>query len=118
MIREKNYQEIVFSLDRYSWKRTPEEANEAMWEDIKKLLNVLFANEYIAVIYQDEVGIVVVQFEHDERRDAWGCANPYWLTEDEYFEYLHSNEEPEENEYSTTTSENYSEFYELKKNEE
>ena len=119
MVKEKEYQEIVFSLDRYSWKRTPEEANKAMWEDITKLLNVLFTNDYIAVVYQDEIGIVVVQFEHDERKDAWGCVNPYWMTEEDYYEYMCNKEECDElSEYGTSWDYKDPEVNKLKKENE
>lgn len=86
MDKEKRYQEVVFTQSRYSWKNTPEEARRLMWQDISEFLQILFQNEYIAVIYEEEVDIVIVQFEHSERLDAWGCANPYWITEEEYFD--------------------------------
>jgi hypothetical protein len=103
MDKEKRYQEVVFTQGRYSWRNTPEEAKALMWKDISEFLQILFQNDYIVVIYQEESDIVVVQFEHDERCDAWGCANPYWITEEEYFDLKDlKGEFDEDDEYTVT----------------
>ncbi len=54
-----------------------------MWQDIGTFLQLLAKNEYLAVVYDDATDIIVVQYEHNERIDAWGCANPVWMTSDE-----------------------------------
>ena len=40
----------------------------------------------------DDVGIIVIQYEHDETKEAWGCLNPHWMTEDKYWEFVASEE--------------------------
>lgn len=82
---EKRYQEIVFAIEAYSWNCTKEEAREAMWKDIAKQLQLLIKNDYIAVVYDDDTDIIVIQYEHNEKHEGWGVSNPYWLTEEEYF---------------------------------
>ena len=81
---DNRYQELVFGINQYKWNKTDEEARELMWKDITKFLEMLTKNEYIAVVYDDDTDIIVVQFEHNERTDAWGAANPVWITEEEY----------------------------------
>lgn len=77
------YQTMVFSIDRYSWNTSEEEARELMWKDISIFLRILFRNNNVAVIYDDETDIIVIQYEHNENVEAWGGAFPHWVTEDE-----------------------------------
>ena len=89
---EKHYEEMVFAIDRYSWNCTNDEARTAMWKDIAKFLQLLTKNDYVAVVYDDDTDIIVVQYNHDEHKDAWGVPNPYWITDDEYYYATESRE--------------------------
>lgn len=83
----KKYNTMVFCKDNYiSPYTTTEEVYAKMYKDIGDFLRILFKNEQVAVIYEEEVGIVVVEYDHDERRDFYGIANPQWITEDELSE--------------------------------
>lgn len=70
---------IVFSKDCYSGN--DEEAKKLMWNDVEAFLQILMNNEYTAVIRDDESDIIVVEYAHDERKDAWGGVYPVWITE-------------------------------------
>lgn len=71
---------LVFTTDAYK-------SESYMWEDIARFLSTLMANEYIATIRRDEEGIFVIDYEHDESYDAWGCENPYWMTSDDHYDF-------------------------------
>ena len=84
-MEEKRYQTATFTTGPYEWGHSKEEARDLMWKDISTFLAILLKNDNIAVIYEDEVDIIVIQYEHDERIEAWGVANPHWITDDERF---------------------------------
>jgi len=94
------YETVVFAISQYKWGRTVEEARAEMWKDIAKTLEILLRNEYITVVRDDDTDIIVIEYGHDERFNAWGSANPVWLEEDEY--YLKSDLEED-----NTEEENY-----------
>lgn len=76
---EKRCESIAFAR---SFDATAKEVDE-MWSDIYRFIRILMSEGYVAVIRQEEKNIVVVEYEHDERLDAWGCANPEWVFWDE-----------------------------------
>ena len=80
------YQEIVFAIEQYHFNNTYEEARRLMWDDITEMLQILFKNEYIAVAYEDETDIIVIQFGHHDRDGSWGNAQPEWIIEDECYD--------------------------------
>lgn len=83
MDREPKYSQIVFSKERFT--------NEVeMFTEIGKQLQVLLHQGYIAVVRCDEpsIGITVIEFEHDEYLEPWGCSAPMWVTEEEFEEIL------------------------------
>lgn len=84
-MEEKRYQTATFTIEPYKWGHSKEEARDLMWKDISTFLAILLKNNNIAVIFEDEVDIIVIQYEHDERIEAWGLANPHWITDDERF---------------------------------
>lgn len=77
-MNENNHQNLIFT-------KKEGETNKEFFERIGLQLSLLLAEEYVAVVRYDEPGlrIVVIEYEHDENFGAWGCANPFWITEDE-----------------------------------
>ena len=75
---EKYCQQIVL-------KKKEEETKEELFERVGKILNMLLEEGYLAVVRYDEpgCGIVVIEFEHDEYLDYWGCNRPMWVTDEE-----------------------------------
>lgn len=69
--------EIIFSKDRYGNNR------EKMFQAVAQQLMILFDNDYVCKVYDDDFDIIVIEFGHDERRDAWGCDELLWLTPEE-----------------------------------
>lgn len=67
------YNSIVFSDEGYS-------DTDEMWEDISKTLQILFRQGYKCEIYDDDVNIIVINYEYSD-----GMGGPYlmWLTDDE-----------------------------------
>lgn len=90
---KKQYQTMVFSIDQYRYGVTYDKAKEEMWKDIGTFLQLLVKNENVAVIRQEETDIIIIEYEHDENVDSWGCANPQWVTESEYYEMIDSKDE-------------------------
>lgn len=69
--------EIIFSKDRYGNNR------EKMFQAVAQQLMILFDNDYVCKVYDDDFDIIVIEFEHDERKDSWGCDELLWLTPEE-----------------------------------
>lgn len=69
--------EIIFSKDRYSNNR------EKMFQAIAQQLMILMDNDYVCKVYDDDTDIIVIQYEHDERKDAWGVMELCWLEQEE-----------------------------------
>ena len=83
MDRKPKYSQIVFDEDRFT--------NESeMFAEIAVQLSILLKQGYIAVVRYDEpsLGIAMVEFEHDEHFEPWGCSTPMWVTAEEAEEVL------------------------------
>ena len=78
-MNNSKYQQIVLKIDDYANDK------EKLFEVIGKQLQILLDSGYLAVVKYDEpgLGIVVIEFENNEKLDALGCYNPVWLNEEE-----------------------------------
>ena len=68
-----NVNEIVLSRDKHG---------DRLWEEVANILRILTKNEEICVVYDDDVDIIVIQHEHNDKcghHNVWGVVNPYWL---------------------------------------
>lgn len=83
--------QIVFSRDTHG---------DNLWSVVAQQLEILMKNDEICTVYDDDTDIIVISFEHNERKEFWGCTNPYWLTpeEVEWIERLRSEKELENKE--------------------
>lgn len=86
---EKNYEKMVFTPNHFD----SEEDRKAMWDDISTFIQILMRQNKIATIRQEERDIIIVEYENNERLNPLGCANPYWMTEEEYFDFIDNNEQ-------------------------
>lgn len=85
---EPDYSVMVFAIEKYKWQNSLEEARELMWKDISTFLQMLFRNDNIAVVYDDDTDIIIVQYGHNNKVDDWGGYNPHWIDEDEYDDFI------------------------------
>lgn len=76
-MKDKFYEEIVFTLDDYNNDR------ELMWADITKQLQILARSKYVAKIYADDYmdDIMVIQFHYQDEEIASGTCP--WITWDQ-----------------------------------
>lgn len=76
---DKRFDAIEFSTSNYNGD------NDKMFEAINAVIRVLLDGQYIVVVRYDEpgLGVVIVEFGHDDRLDYWGVPNPMWLTPEE-----------------------------------
>lgn len=86
---EKNYERMVFTPNHFDL----EEDRKAMWDDISTFIQVLMRQNMIATIRQEEKDIIIVEYENNEMLNPLGCANPYWMTEEEYFNLIVDDEQ-------------------------
>ena len=65
--------EIVLSKDTFG---------DELWPTVAQVLKILTRNEEICTVYDDDIDIIVIKHEHDDRHgeDYWGATNPYWRT--------------------------------------
>ena len=82
--------QIVFTEENYGKSR------KKMMAAVAQQLDTLFKNRYICMVREDEVGIVVIEFEHDNRFVDYGTPNLCWLTSEELWELETIREDAEE----------------------
>lgn len=85
---KKNYEKMVFTPKHFD----SEEGRKIMWDDISTFIQILMRQNKVATIRQEETDIIIVEYENDERLNPLGCANPYWMTEEEYFNLIDDEE--------------------------
>lgn len=68
----KHYDEMVFSINKYDSK-------DEMWRDISSFIQLLVRNDYLAVIRDDDIDVIVVEYGHDENKEYWGCPRVEWV---------------------------------------
>lgn len=68
---------MTFSMDRYDNDR------DKMFQAIGKQLALLTENEYVCKVYYDDCGVVVIEFELDQRNEWYGCPELMWLEPEE-----------------------------------
>lgn len=86
--------EIVFSKDRYGNSR------EKMFEAVSKQIMLLMEMGYVCKVYDDDTDIIVIEFEHDNRKGDWGTPYLCWLEPEEVEtveNYRYSQEEDNAN---------------------
>ena len=78
-------QTIIFVADEKDTTR------QLLFTKVAQQLKLLLEAGYVAIVKYDEpnMGIVVIEFEHDERFESWGVCSPVWVTEDEEWAILH-----------------------------
>lgn len=66
------YESVVLTRDQFG---------EQLWEKVGEQLHLLIQAGYVCVVHEDEFGIVVIEYQHNNR--TYGYARPYWLYPDE-----------------------------------
>lgn len=76
---EKLCQKIVFA-------KKDRETKEELFKKVGAQLQLLLDAGYYAVVRYDEpgLGIVVIEFEHNDFLEPWGSNIPMWVTSEEY----------------------------------
>lgn len=60
------------------------EGKEKLYNDLSLFLKLALEQDNVCVVTKEDDNIISVQYEHDEGSDAWGCDNPYWISEEEW----------------------------------
>lgn len=83
--------EIVFSREK-------NETKEELFQRVGEQLKLLLEAGYLAVVRYDEpgLGIVVINFEHNDILENWGCIQPMWVTPEEAEKIVDMREKNEE----------------------
>ena len=68
---ESNPQILTFCTDSYG-------NSDEMWKDITMFLRMLMKNGMIAVIKDEDCGIISVQYNYND--ESMGTSMPYWMT--------------------------------------
>ena len=76
---ENNFERIIFCQDNYDNDRNK------LFEAVSTQLRLLLDAGYVAVVRYDEpgLGIVVIEFQHDEHAEPWGVWSPVWISPEE-----------------------------------
>lgn len=72
-------------LNEIVFLRKDDETKEELFQRVGEQLKLLLEAGYLAVVRYDEpgLGIVVIDFEHNDILDDWGCVQPMWVTPEE-----------------------------------
>lgn len=85
-------------MDKYNTiVLTKEDFGDNLWYTVGSTLETLLKARYVAVVREDEDGVVAIDYDYDESL-AYGNPTPYWLTEDEYLSLKDSEREDEDDE--------------------
>lgn len=60
-----------------------DESDSEYFERIGEIINMLLENEYACIVKREETDITIIQYEHDESLDEWGCSVPMWVSDEE-----------------------------------
>lgn len=69
-------------MNKMTFIRQEYKNKDEMWNDIRDFMRMLMKNHQVCVIY-DEGVVVVVEYEHNESIEVFGCERPVWLSSDE-----------------------------------
>lgn len=78
---ETRYNKIVICKDDFDGRGV-----ETFEEAISKTLLLLFNAGYTCIVRQDEIGIIVIEYNYDDRLESkagFGTPSPYWLSEED-----------------------------------
>ena len=70
---------IAFDAKEY------EDIND-MWYDVKDVIAALVKNNYEILIRYEDAGIYILEFEKNDT--SYGSPMAFWLTPDDYYDYL------------------------------
>lgn len=84
----RSYETVVF-------QQKENETKEKFFQRVGEQLRLLLEEGYLAVVRYDEpgLGIVVIEFEHNDLLEYYGCSQPVWITPKEEEELAHIREE-------------------------
>lgn len=92
----KNYNSITLARETFEkYSDDIQVQRQMLWDTAYRLMNILISLEYICVIYEDEIDILVIEFEHNERFTSFGSPNPVWMTEEEKEDFYYDKQERE-----------------------
>lgn len=82
---------LVDSVNRIEYNQivlSREDFGDDLWNVVGQQLSILTRAGNICVVYDDDVDIVIIQYEHDDIHPKdnfgyYGVCNPIWLSYDE-----------------------------------
>ena len=77
LLNSNGINELTFDPDSYK------DIGE-MWDDIKSTLKILCKNSHIYTINQEDFGIILIKYAHDESDEPYGVPNPEWISPNEH----------------------------------
>ena len=84
---QKDVNRITFNVERY-------DSEDDMFKDVARVLQILTKNDEICTFEYEDVGIYILQ--HNYQNEEFGDLYPYWMTPDDYEDYIFSKEKSEE----------------------
>jgi hypothetical protein len=89
---QENVNRITFNVERYR-------SEDEMFQDVAKTLQILTKNDEICTFEYEDVGIYILH--HNYANQDFGDLYPYWMTPDDYEDYIYSkNREEDEEEHN------------------
>lgn len=76
---------IFGEVNRITLCRNDWDSDEEFTKKIGETLQLLFKCGYICVVMDDDGSgsVIVIEYQHDERLDAFGVYNPMWVSPEE-----------------------------------
>ena len=72
-----HFNTIVFTRECYNNDR------DQLYQAVAQQLRLLMENNYVCKVYDDDVDIIVIEYEHDERKEPWGVTDLVWASSEE-----------------------------------
>ena len=86
---QKDVNRITFNVERY-------DSEDDMFKDVAKVLQILTKNDEICTFEYEDVGIYILQPNY--QNEEFGDLYPYWMTPDDYEDFVFQKEYKEESE--------------------
>ena len=98
-MENKIWNELILTEDRVKAMDKNKDVATALGEAIIMFLT----QDNVCKVYDDDYGVYVIQYEHDdEHRDWWGDPKLMWVTDEEYEDIIYrrtQQEDPQDEHY-------------------
>lgn len=85
-----HFNTIIFMRECYNNDR------DQLYRAVAQQLRLLMENNYACKVYDDDIDVIVIEYEHDERKKPWGGTDLIWASAQEVEDLVNRRLEEQE----------------------